>query len=127
MEKAALQLLINQVFKQTGANGTRAFLAAVQRVTVDDLRRVLATYLRHLADPSASVAVIVTAPTKAKVGGLPGRTRCRLAYKLKPPAGTADVVWARGWAKIIAAGYRRLGYTVTEHDSLEALTPWALA
>jgi len=30
MENAALQLLVNDVFKQTGAHGTRKFLAAVE-------------------------------------------------------------------------------------------------
>ena len=82
-----------------------------QRVTSDDLRRVLQKYLKHLVDPAQSLAVVVTAPTKAKV-----QRACSRVPRVLP---WEDRMLMRSTPcpaqQLIVAGYRKLGYTVTEH------------
>ncbi|KAJ3568798.1 hypothetical protein NP233_g5473 [Leucocoprinus birnbaumii] len=64
--RAATVSFINQTLKGVPKDWNKEFLSKFQSVTKDDIVRVLKQYFLPLFDPSSSIAVVVTAPSKAE-------------------------------------------------------------
>jgi len=64
-KKAAMASLSNQAFKKLPRTYQMDLLEKIQAVTKDDVLRALEIYFLPLFDPSSSIAVVVTGPSKA--------------------------------------------------------------
>ncbi|KAH9950492.1 Metalloenzyme, LuxS/M16 peptidase-like protein [Amylocystis lapponica] len=67
--RAALSSFMDQALKGVPQNHNVALLEKFQAVTKEDVRRAFGTYFVPVFDPSSSVAVAVTAPSKAAAIG----------------------------------------------------------
>lgn len=63
IEAAARQSLIDHL-KKTEPNGNKRFLEKVQKVTIEDLYRVLNNYIKDLFDTKKNSLVVTTNPSK---------------------------------------------------------------
>ncbi|KAL0951071.1 hypothetical protein HGRIS_007809 [Hohenbuehelia grisea] len=64
--RASIMSLINQALKDVPQNHQVELLEKYQNITKDDVLSAIRTYFSPLFDPSSSVAVVVTAPSKAQ-------------------------------------------------------------
>lgn len=62
----ARQSFIDQALKGESQDFTMKMLERYQKVTIEDVNNVLRKYYLPLFDPSSSVAVVVTKPSKAQ-------------------------------------------------------------